>query len=109
METSIVFIFGIAILITIIESFAQNTLKHAQLNNCIWRYILGLLFYVGVGMTLHYAYGSVPLGKMSIIWSCLSIISGITAGYLLYDEIINGYTIIAIFFAIMALVFAQLN
>ena len=107
MGVSIEFVISMAIAITIVESFAQNTLKHSHTSDCTLTYLIGLLFYVGVGMTLHYAYSRVPLGKMSLVWSSLSIITGITTGYFLYNETVNVYTLVAILFAVLALVFAQ--
>jgi multidrug transporter EmrE-like cation transporter len=102
MDVSIGIIILFAISIAIIESLAQNTLKQSQIHTCNIRYYCGILFYVFVGMFLHHTYHHVNLSTMNLVWSSFSIILGITSGYLLYDEAINGYTILAILCALAA-------
>lgn len=92
----------LALALTTIEAFAQNSLKLSQIHNCQYRFIFGLLFYVCVGLTLRYSYDSVGLGQMNLVWSSCSIITAIVIGYLLYDEPFNTFTLIAILFALSA-------
>lgn len=91
----------IAILLAIVESFAQNTLKTSE--HFSIKFILGLSIYMFVGYILHYGYDKFPLGKMNTLWSCVSIIFGVSVGYILYNETINHWTFLAIFFAILAI------
>jgi multidrug transporter EmrE-like cation transporter len=102
MENSIVDeVIIIAILLAIVESFAQNTLKNSE--HFSTKFILGLSIYMFVGYILHYGYDKFPLGKMNTLWSCVSIIFGVSVGYILYNEKINHWTFLAIFFAILAI------
>lgn len=94
-----------AIIVAIIETFAQNTLKQSSYGS--FRFILGLSFYLLVGYFLHYAYHKVPLGKLNVTWSCFSIILAISIGYMIYDEPIDTNNIIAVFFAFLAIYFAN--
>jgi multidrug transporter EmrE-like cation transporter len=100
MDLKIIVIF--AICIAILESIAQNTLKQSQLKSCNVRYVCGIFSYILVGAFLHYTYHHVNLSTMNLVWSSFSIILGITSGYLLYGEVINGYTILSILCALAA-------
>jgi len=97
----------LAIIVVIIETFAQNTLKNSD-NGSI-TFILGLTFYMIVGYVLHYAYHHVPLSKLNVTWSCMSIILAISIGYFLYDEKLDINSFISVIFALLAVYFANLN
>jgi multidrug transporter EmrE-like cation transporter len=90
-----------AIIIAISESIAQNNIKNSVHGS--WIFLLGLSFYMVVGYLLHYAYHRFPLGKLNVIWSCISIISAITIGYFLYDEPFNNWTIYSMILALGAI------
>jgi multidrug transporter EmrE-like cation transporter len=98
-----------AVLIAVVESFAQNSLKQSQMYQSPTRFYLGLCFYLGVGYILHRAYHTIGLGKMNLVWSCISIVAGLSAGYLLYDEPINKYTAAAVCLALSAIYVAHLG
>lgn len=100
-------IFIFAVIIAIIESIAQNTLKKSDKGSI--RFILGLSFYIMVGYVLHYAYHNVPLSKLNVTWSCISIILAILIGYLIYDEPFDKNSVIAVIFAFLAIYFANLS
>jgi multidrug transporter EmrE-like cation transporter len=101
MEHSIVDeIILIAILIALVESFAQNTIKASEHSSLL--FIFGLIIYSIVGYLLHYAYHKFPLGKINVIWSCISILLAIGAGYFIYDEHIDSWAILAAICAISA-------
>jgi multidrug transporter EmrE-like cation transporter len=95
----------LAIIVAIIESFAQNTLKTSDHGSI--KFMFGLFIYVLVGYVLHYAYHNVPLSKLNVTWSCFSIILAISIGYFLYDEEFDKYTIISLILAIGAIYFAN--
>jgi multidrug transporter EmrE-like cation transporter len=96
----------LAIIVAIIETIAQNTLKTSVHGS--FKFILGLSFYIIVGYFLHYAYHNAPLSTFNVTWSCFSIILAISIGYGLYDEPLNKYSIIAMTAAIIAIYFANL-
>lgn len=101
MENSIVDeIILIAIFVAFIESFAQNTIKASEHGSL--KFMLGLSFYMGVGYILHYAYHKYPLGKLNVLWSCISIILAMFLGYMFYDEPINNWKIYSIILAVGA-------
>lgn len=101
MENSIVDeIILLAIFVAFVESFAQNTIKSSEHGSL--KFILGLAFYMIVGYILHYAYHKFPLGKMNVVWSCISIILAMFIGYLFYDEPMNNWNISSIVLAIAA-------
>lgn len=103
MDNSIVDeILVVALVIAIAESIAQNNIKNSDHKSLL--FIIGLSFYMVVGYLLHYAYHKFPLGKINVIWSCVSIILAITLRYLLYDEPFNIWYVLAIMFAISAII-----
>ncbi len=91
----------IAMMIAVTESIAQNNIKNSDKMSLL--FIVGLLFYIVVGYLLHYAYHKFPLGKLNVVWSCMSIIIAMTLGYLLYDEPFNRWSVLAMFFALSAI------
>lgn len=91
----------VAIVIALIESCAQNTIKTSDIGT--FKFICGLSIYILVGYLLHYAYSKFPMSKINTIWSCLSIITAVLVGYLLYEEEINSWLLFAIFFATIAI------
>jgi len=102
MENSIVDeIILIALVIAIVESFAQNTIKNSD-NDSV-KFILGISFYVIIGYILHYAYHKFPLGRLNVLWSCISIILAMFLGYMLYDEPLNYWNVLSLIFAIGAI------
>ncbi len=92
----------IALVIAIAESIAQNNIKNSDHKSLL--FLVGLSFYMVVGYILHYAYHKFPLGKINVIWSCMSIILAMAFGYLLYDEPFNHWSVLTIIFAISAIV-----
>lgn len=85
------------------EALAQNSLKQSHLQNSQNMYIAGILFYIMVAYLLYKAYTTVALGQMNLVWSLLSIITGLITGYLLYDEPFNLYTGLSLLFSALAL------
>lgn len=90
----------LAILISLVEAFSQAQLKNDT-------FILGLLGYMCVAYILYQSYHYEGMGHMNLVWSCTSIIICYIISYVLYKEPINKYTLIAIFFAILAIYFAH--
>jgi multidrug transporter EmrE-like cation transporter len=102
MENSIVDeILLLALIIAISESIAQNNIKNSEHGS--FMFIFGLSFYMVVGYLLHYAYHKFPLGKLNVIWSCISIILAMGIGYFLYDEPFNYWSLYSIILAIGAI------
>jgi multidrug transporter EmrE-like cation transporter len=96
----------IVILIAIVESLAQNTLKRS--NNSSLNYLLGLLAYIMVGVLLHYAYNKFSLSKVNVMCSSISIVIATTLGYFLYDEPMNVKNMFAVLFALLAVISSYL-
>jgi multidrug transporter EmrE-like cation transporter len=94
-----------ALIVALVESIAQNTIKTSD-HGSTW-FIVGLCVYAGVGYLLHYLYHEFPLGKMNTVWSCISIILGITIGRVLYNEPVTQNTMIGAGFAMLAIYFAN--
>lgn len=90
----------IALMIAIVESCAQNTIKESDHGSA--KFITGLSIYMGVGYLLHYAYHKFPMSKINVIWSCISIILATLLGYALYDEPLNNWVFASVVFAMIA-------
>ena len=96
-------VLGFAVIICLFEACAQNSLKQSVKHKSDGIFVAGLVFYMGVGYLLHKAYHKIGLGQMNLVWSCMSIIVALSAGYLLYDEPFNRYTLLAVLFALAAI------
>lgn len=94
-----------AALVALVESVAQNTLKSSD-QGSMW-FVIGLGVYALVGYFLHYVYHEFPLGKMNTLWSCISIVLGITIGKLVYNEPLTANMVIAMGFSFVAIYFAN--
>lgn len=108
-QTNFYVIIGFAILIAILESCAQNSLKQSELYKCEKRFYIGIFFYTTVAYALYRAYKDIGLGQMNLVWSCLSIILALSAGHLFYNEPFNKYTALSITLAFAAIVTAYLS
>ena len=107
-EMDIIFVF--AALISLIESFAQNSLKQSSLGYSTHLFYVGLVLYIAVAVVLHTSYKSnLGLGKMNLIWSCISIISGLSVGYFLYGEKISKCTMASGILALSAIIVSHFD
>lgn len=90
-----------AVLIAMVETFAQTSMKTGAENNLY--FVRGLLLYTMVGYILHFAYTKFPLSKMNITWSSISIVLATAIGYFLYQEPLNMWKFAAVVFALTAI------
>ena len=89
-----------AILISLIETFTQFTIKKRNI-------ISGILGYSLIVLILYNAYNYEGLGHMNLVWSCVSIITCYIVGCVYLNEPFNKYTVGAIFFALCAIYLAH--
>lgn len=93
-------IIKIGILISLVEAFAQTNIKNKNAVN-------GIIGYIIIVFILYSAYDYEGFGHMNLVWSCVSIIFCFTIGHMYYDEPMNGYTVSAIVFALIAIYLAH--
>ncbi len=91
-----------AVLIALIETYAQNNLKGDTL-------LVGIVVYSMVGYILHYAYHKFPLSKINVTWSSISIILAAGLGYVLYEEPLDKWKIFSVISGLFAIYFASLS
>lgn len=94
-----------AVIIVLIETFAQNTLKTSKSNT---QFLIGLVIYAMVGYVLHYTYKNFPLSKVNVVWSCLSIVIATGLGYVIYQENINSLKLLSVLCALGGVYFAYI-
>ncbi len=99
--------------ITLFEGAAQGCLRKAcdvrDTLMCKMFIVFGMAAYAAVALLLFHAYQSEALGHVNLVWSCTSIIMAYVIGHFLFREVVNMYSVIAVFFACIAIVFAQLS
>jgi multidrug transporter EmrE-like cation transporter len=96
------------VLICIFESFGQYCLKQYEKNNLRTYFFAGIIAYFIVCCLLCVCYkNKANIGNVNLIWSCLSIITVISVGYLFLNEKIQQKDMFAIFFALLAIYFAN--
>lgn len=106
------FIIYAIILITIFEATGQLCLKKFRPTDTkSYSYFLfGILFYMLVCGLLCYCYKHKGhLGKVNLMWSCMSIIFVIIVGYVFLQEKLKTHDFVAIFFALLAIYFANID
>lgn len=106
------FLIYAVILITIFEASGQLCFKKFESSNSkTYFYILfGILFYLIVCGLLCYCYAHKGhLGKVNLMWSCMSIVFVIIVGYVFLQEKLKNHDFAAIFFALLAIYFANID
>ena len=89
-----------AILISLIESLSQVSIKKKKL-------VYAIIGYSIIVFILYKAYDYEGLGHINLVWSCISIICCYIIGYMFFNEQINSYTLAAILFATIAIYLAH--
>ena len=94
------------IFITIFESLGQLCLKKSQKNHHL--FAIGLISYLIVCLLLCVCYKHDGfIGKVNLMWSCMSIVFVILVGYIFLQEKIERHDIIALLLALLAIYFAN--
>jgi multidrug transporter EmrE-like cation transporter len=100
------------ILITLFEACAQLCFKKFDTTNTnSYCYLLfGLLLYTIVCALLCFCYKHKGhLGSVNLMWSCMSIIFVIIVGFVFLQEKLKLHDFFAIFFALLAIYFANFD
>jgi len=106
------FLIYAVILITIFEATGQFCLKKFEPKdtNSYYYFLFGILFYMIVCGLLCFCYNHKGhLGSINLMWSCMSIIFVIIVGYVFLQEKLKNHDFIAIFFALLAIYFANMD
>lgn len=98
---------GLVILISFCEVSSQACIKKARLTGTWGWLIMGTLLYSVIIYLLFMSYRYGGMGKVNLIWSCMSIVFAIVTGIVLFNETFNSCTATAIFFAAVAIFFAS--
>jgi multidrug transporter EmrE-like cation transporter len=102
------YIFGFALAICIVEAFAQYNIKKSSDKKKPFNVLKSALLYAIICFLLYNAYCYENVGHMNLIWSCMSIITAFTVGYICFNEPFNCYTCIAILSACLAIYFSHI-
>ena len=106
------FILYAIILITVFEATGQLCLKKFKPTDThsYFYFLFGIIFYMFVFALLCYCYKHKGhLGSVNLMWSCMSIIFVIIVGYVFLQEKLKTHDFIAIFFALLAIYFANID
>jgi multidrug transporter EmrE-like cation transporter len=99
----------LVVAISFIECYAQYNLRNGRKNNDKNCLIVSALLYGFICFLLYTCYKYDGMGHVNLMWSCVSITLAYTVGYIVFNEHINKYGIIAIGFALLAIYFSHLN
>jgi uncharacterized membrane protein HdeD (DUF308 family) len=95
-----------ALLVALVETFAQNILVSSD--NGSYMFFFGICLYFLVAYILQFSYHHFPLSKLNIIWSCISIILAIVLGHFLYKEPLTSKSILSGVLALSAIIVGTL-
>ncbi len=87
----------LVLLIAVVETISLVCLKKGNNEN-------GLVVYI-----LYKALSNEGIGKVNLMWNCVTIITAFVTGNLLFNEQINKYTFYSIVFAFIAIYFLYLS
>jgi multidrug transporter EmrE-like cation transporter len=108
LDTAKVIVLLSIVFIVISEAVAQTCLKKSHKDHMPLLFYVGIIFYGVVCMLLLNCYrNGLYMGRLNLIWSCCSIITIIVVGYFFFNEQIYPHDIAAIFFAMVAIIFAN--
>ena len=100
------------VLITLFEATAQVCLKKFEMGkHNTYLYLLSgvALYFIVCGLLCLCYKNKGHLGKVNLMWSCMSMIFVILFGYIFLQEEIKRHDLIAIFFAFLAIYFANID
>lgn len=106
------FVIYAVILITLFEATAQLCFKKFEINktNSYCYFLFGIILYSIVCGLLCYCYKNKGrLGSVNLMWSCMSIVFVIIVGYVFLEEQLRLHDFAAIFFALLAIYFANID
>lgn len=100
-----------ALCIAFFEAISQNSLKyysgHEDCSHIVM--CIGIVGYIMVALLLLTSYNFVPMSKMNLVWSCISIITACTLGHVIFDEIFDIHTVGSITLALASIYVAHLG
>lgn len=100
------------VLITLFEATAQVCLKKFELgkhNTYLYLFSAVALYLIVCGLLCLCYKNKGHLGKVNLMWSCMSMIFVILFGYIFLQEEIKVHDMVAIFFAFLAIYFANMD
>lgn len=96
----------IIMLIVICEMTAQSCIKQSEQQSVL--FFIAIVLYATICYLLFLCYmNRGKLGQVNMMWSSVSIVSGILVGYFIFGESVTMNRMIAIVLAIGAVYFAQ--
>ena len=98
----------LVLLIALVETFSMACLKKGTYHQNDKKYLfVSMIGYLLIVNILYVSFKYEGMGHVNLIWNICTIISGFLAGYLLFDEKINHYTIYACLLAFLAIYFCH--
>ena len=82
------------LLIVLLETLAMSCFKHSLNDNRF--FLLGILFYTGVGFMLCQTYHYSGLAMTNALWSALSVMATTFVGVLMFKEMLHIHDYIAV-------------
>ena len=82
------------LLIVLLETLAMSCFKHSLNDNRF--FLLGILFYTGVGFMLCQTYHYSGLAMTNALWSALSVMATTFVGVLMFIEMLHVHDYIAV-------------
>jgi multidrug transporter EmrE-like cation transporter len=108
LDTAKVIVLLSIVFIVISEAIAQACLRKSERDGMSFLFFVGIACYSIVCLLLFNCYRNhAKMGNVNLLWSCFSIISIITIGYVFFEEKIYTHDIIAIVLAMGAIIAAN--
>lgn len=102
------YLYLLIIILIILEAFAMSTIEYSA-NNRNKYYVIGILLYMFVGFLLYKILINSDLAKTNAIWNVVSIILVTIISVIYFNEPLTIYTQIGIIFAILSIVFLEIE
>jgi multidrug transporter EmrE-like cation transporter len=109
MEEQYKLLFQWILIISIIETFSMAVMKESTKQDDKKELYIGMLGYAAIAYFLWKSLHYKGIGIVNLMWNCITLVTGFMIGYLLFEEKINRYTMLAMIFALMSIYFAYLS
>ena len=102
-------LFGLIVLISILEGFAQYFIKKYNKIHLSIYYLLGASFYAAVAYILNKTYDHASMGITQALWSGSSIVIILTVGAVFFGESISKYEFVGMLLILMGVGVTQIG
>lgn len=99
----------LVLIIAIVETLSLICIKKGNNDGLLHLTLCGAGGYLLIAYLLCRTLSYDGIGKVNLIWNCITIVTAFVTGHLLFNEKVNKYTFYAVIFALIAIYLMHLS